>query len=161
MTHLSGPIGQWLRDAFPEGVPDDEVPALHTILRQRLGFERGDDALRRLHREGKVSDGAVATALPEELMVRRVAAKLALGGWPLAGEEDEDDSPPHEGSPLARIVAWLREGYPSGVPDHDYVPLLALLERRLTRSEVKRVAKALRRADFAGRFASRVASAVL
>ena len=160
MTHLSGPIGQWLRDAFPEGVPDDEVPALHTILRQRLGFERGDDALRRLHREGKVSDGAVATALPEELMVRRVAAKLALGGWPLAGGEDEDDSPPHEGSPLARIVAWLREGYPSGVPDHDYVPLLALLERRLTRSEVKRVAKALRRADVSPAHRSDIAAAI-
>ena len=31
------------------------------------------------------------------------------------------------------------------MPDHDYIPLLALLERRLTRSEVKKVAKALRR----------------
>jgi len=56
---------------------------------------------------------------------------------------DEDESP--SDSPLGRIVTWLREGYPTGVPDHDYIPLLALLERRLTRSEVKRVARALRR----------------
>ncbi|KRE60693.1 hypothetical protein ASG78_13895 [Nostocoides sp. Soil756] len=62
-------------------------------------------------------------------------------------DEGEDEAPPREGSPLARIVNWLREGYPGGVPEHDYVPLLALLERRLTRSEVKKVAKALRRAD--------------
>ena len=49
MTHLSGPIGQWLRDAFPEGVPDDEVPALHTILLAFGQFIRdADDRLRRL-----------------------------------------------------------------------------------------------------------------
>jgi hypothetical protein len=49
--------------------------------------------------------------------------------------------------PVGRIVAWLREGYPQGVPPQDYVPLLALLRRRLTDEEVKAVAKSLRRAD--------------
>ena len=38
------------------------------------------------------------------------------------------------------IVAWLRAGYPDGVPQTDYVPLLALLSRRLTNDEVKMVA---------------------
>jgi hypothetical protein len=33
---------------------------------------------------------------------------------------------------LNRVVAWLRRGYPSGVPEHDYIALLALLRRRLT-----------------------------
>lgn len=33
---------------------------------------------------------------------------------------------------LARIVAWLNDGYPDGVPGPDRVPLLALLTRRLT-----------------------------
>ena len=28
---------------------------------------------------------------------------------------------------LAKIVSWLRAGYPDGVPEHDYVPLIALL----------------------------------
>ena len=46
-----------------------------------------------------------------------------------------------------RVIGWLRAGYPQGVPDHDYQPLLALLQRRLTKAEVKQVAKALRRAD--------------
>ncbi|KAA1380162.1 DUF3349 domain-containing protein [Aeromicrobium fastidiosum] len=37
------------------------------------------------------------------------------------------------------IVGWLREGYPQGVPPQDYVPLLALLRRRLTDDEVEAV----------------------
>lgn len=41
---------------------------------------------------------------------------------------------------LTSIVAWLRAGYPEGVPPTDYFPLLALLSRRLTNAEVKAVA---------------------
>ncbi len=44
---------------------------------------------------------------------------------------------------LGRLVAWIREGYPTGVPERDYVPLMALLRRRLTDKEVKRVSRAL------------------
>ncbi|MEV2225032.1 DUF3349 domain-containing protein [Nocardia vinacea] len=44
---------------------------------------------------------------------------------------------------LTRIVAWLRAGYPHGVPDPDYVPLLALLSRRLPEADVRQVADAL------------------
>ena len=45
--------------------------------------------------------------------------------------------------PLGRVVAWLREGYPTGVPVQDYVPLLALLRRRLTDDEVVEIAHQL------------------
>lgn len=58
-----------------------------------------------------------------------------------------DSLPASDAGIAARIVGWLREGYPAGVPDQDYVPLLALLRRRLTTEEVKAVAKALRRAE--------------
>jgi hypothetical protein len=44
---------------------------------------------------------------------------------------------------LAKIVAWLNDGYPEGVPGPDRVPLLALLTRRLTNDEVKSVAQDL------------------
>ncbi|WIM85794.1 DUF3349 domain-containing protein [Candidatus Mycobacterium wuenschmannii] len=44
---------------------------------------------------------------------------------------------------LARIVAYLRAGYPDGVPSNDYVPLLALLRRRLSDDEVLEVATEL------------------
>lgn len=44
---------------------------------------------------------------------------------------------------LNRIIAWLRAGYPEGVPDVDYIPLFALLGSQLTESEVKEIAEEL------------------
>jgi Protein of unknown function (DUF3349) len=41
---------------------------------------------------------------------------------------------------LSDILGWLRAGYPDGVPEHDYIPLFALLGRHLTDDEVKQVA---------------------
>ena len=41
---------------------------------------------------------------------------------------------------LAGVLDWLREGYPAGVPPKDYIPLLALLRRRLTEDEVRAIA---------------------
>jgi hypothetical protein len=46
---------------------------------------------------------------------------------------------------LNSIVSWLKAGYPYGVPDSDYIPLLALLARRLTSEEVAAVAAELGR----------------
>ena len=147
MPALTTDILAWIKDGFREGVPDGEAPALYAVLTDRIGTERAADVLRRLHAAGQLSDAAAGALLPDEAQKRQVAAKLVLGGWPLdgGGTESPEDTPPRESSALGRIVAWLREGYPGGVPDHDYVPLLALLERRLTRSEVKQIAKALRR----------------
>lgn len=44
---------------------------------------------------------------------------------------------------VARVVAFLRAGYPQGVPATDYVPLIALLRRRLSDDEVVAVASEL------------------
>ena len=44
---------------------------------------------------------------------------------------------------VAKIVGFLRAGYPHGVPARDYVPLLALLRRRLSDEEVVAVASKL------------------
>lgn len=44
---------------------------------------------------------------------------------------------------LNRVVAWLRAGYPDGVPRNDYLPLFALLRRQLTVEEVKFIAEQL------------------
>jgi hypothetical protein len=41
------------------------------------------------------------------------------------------------------MVAFVRAGYPQGVPETDYVPLLALLRRRLSDDEVAAVARDL------------------
>jgi len=47
------------------------------------------------------------------------------------------------GSFLSAVVDWLRAGYPQGIPEQDYVPLLALLARRLSAEEVATVAAQL------------------
>ena len=48
---------------------------------------------------------------------------------------------------LTSIVAWLRAGYPEGIPPTDYFPVLALLSRRLSDDEVKAVAHELMQQD--------------
>ena len=45
---------------------------------------------------------------------------------------------------LTGIVSWLRSGYPNGVPENDYLPILALLARRLSGDEVIEVARQLK-----------------
>jgi phosphate transport system protein len=47
------------------------------------------------------------------------------------------------GDLVAKMVAFVRAGYPRGFPRTDYFPLLALLRRRLSDDEVAAVAKAL------------------
>ena len=42
---------------------------------------------------------------------------------------------------LTSIIEWLRAGYPDGIPPTDYFPVLALLTRRLSKDEVKVVAR--------------------
>lgn len=42
---------------------------------------------------------------------------------------------------LARMIRFLRAGYPDGVPSTDYVPLFALLRRKLSDEEVLTVAR--------------------
>jgi hypothetical protein len=44
---------------------------------------------------------------------------------------------------LNAIIDWLRAGYPDGVPESDYIPLLALLRRRLSADEVRQIAAEL------------------
>jgi hypothetical protein len=47
---------------------------------------------------------------------------------------------------LNSVVAWLRAGYPDGIPPTDYFPVLALLSRRLSHDEVKLVAREFKHA---------------
>jgi Protein of unknown function (DUF3349) len=44
---------------------------------------------------------------------------------------------------LMRVVGFLRAGYPEGVPARDYIPLMALLRRRLSDDDVITVATEL------------------
>ncbi len=44
---------------------------------------------------------------------------------------------------LTKIIEWLRAGYPDGVPQDDYIPLVALLRRQLSEEEIQQVADVL------------------
>lgn len=44
---------------------------------------------------------------------------------------------------VASIVRYLREGYPDGVPERDYLPIFALLARQLSNEEVIEIADEL------------------
>jgi hypothetical protein len=44
---------------------------------------------------------------------------------------------------LSSVIAWLRAGYPEGVPDVDYVPLFALLGSQLSNDDVNAIASEL------------------
>lgn len=48
---------------------------------------------------------------------------------------------------LQSIVDFVRKGYPQGVPQQDYIPLIALLARRLSDEEVTAIADDLTPAD--------------
>jgi hypothetical protein len=45
--------------------------------------------------------------------------------------------------PLQKVLDWLHAGYPQGVPQQDYYPLLAFLARSLKPEEVSEVVTAL------------------
>ena len=44
---------------------------------------------------------------------------------------------------LSDVLGWLQKGYPEGVPQKDYFPLLALLKRSLTEEQVVKAAQAI------------------
>lgn len=47
-------------------------------------------------------------------------------------------------NPAAKVLNWLRAGYPEGIPQEDHVALFGVLHRNLTAEEVERVAQELR-----------------
>ena len=153
----------WLRKGYPEGVPPKDYFPLLALLKKRLSDADIDAVVADLESSGVlVPDRAaladaierVARQQPGEEDVALVAARLAAAGWPLAevagpaggGEvksdgSDDADRTSTRPALLTSILGWLRLGYPQGVPAQDYIPLLALLRRRLSDEETVWVAK--------------------
>lgn len=44
---------------------------------------------------------------------------------------------------LERAVDWLKAGYPQGIPANDYIPLVAVLRRKLSDAEIEELGQAL------------------
>ncbi|MFT3871916.1 MAG: DUF3349 domain-containing protein [Nocardioides sp.] len=144
----------WLRQGYPDGVPSQDYVALYGILRRHLTLEEMDHLVHALEAEAQSGYTHLSAALIEnraedvlqgpvlEDDLARVSARLAAAGWPLA-TPDRPIAPPASGGMVARVLSWLQEGYPSGVPSQDVTPLLALLRRRLSDEEVATVSHAL------------------
>ena len=62
---------------------------------------------------------------------------------------------------MKRLVTWVRQGYPTGVPTADYVPLIALLSRRLTKDEVIDIVIELRGASVLPSETGRIGAAIM
>jgi hypothetical protein len=152
----------WLRKGYPEGVPPKDYFPLLALLKKRLTDAEVDAVIADLESSGVlVPDHAalsqaierVARQEPDDEDIALVAARLAAAGWPLAEvaapvggdgvKADDSDGARTSGRPalLTSILGWLRLGYPQGVPAQDYIPLLALLRRRLSDDETVWVAK--------------------
>ncbi|MBF4461172.1 MULTISPECIES: DUF3349 domain-containing protein [unclassified Rathayibacter] len=144
----------WLRAGYPTGVPEQDYVPLLGLLRRNLTPDELEQVVAQLLDDAVTADAAVSPAqmrerieqrllgpaLPEDLV--RVSARLASAGWPLAGPGALEEPDSHAGL-VARVVRWLRAGYPAGLPEADFVPLLALLRRRLSDEEVAEVAARL------------------
>jgi hypothetical protein len=62
---------------------------------------------------------------------------------------------------VKRLITWVRQGYPTGVPAADYVPLIALLSRRLTKDEVIDIVIELRGASVLPSETGRIGAAIM
>ncbi len=87
-------ILNWLRGGYPEGVPQHDYVALFGILRRSCTETEIEKLALELRQEGLLSTSQPEAEIrqrlknylhetPHEEDVRRVAARLAAGGWPL------------------------------------------------------------------------------
>lgn len=190
----------WLRAGYPDGVPQQDYIALLGILHRTLSDEEIIEIAQTLA-DGSPEDveARIRLAIKRRTLqpatddeVARVSARLATGGWPLAGvesdspddveandsavdsapvEESTSETPPAAEPPtveaearrniMRRLMAWVRQGYPAGVPEADYVPLIALLSRRLTKDEVIDIVIELRGAGVVPSETGRIGAAIM
>lgn len=146
----------WLRAGYPEGVPQQDYVALLGILRRSLTGGELERVVAQLADDAQASQHLMTRPLVEQRIaevvrgpvdeqdVARVSARLAAAGWPLGPPGPGPADEPRSGL-VARVVDWLRAGYPTGLPDQDFVPLVALLRRRLSDAELGEVARLLAR----------------
>jgi hypothetical protein len=150
MTRVVG----WLRAGYPTGVPEQDYVPLLGILQRSLTptelaqvvdeliadsarSEATGDRLDPSQLRGRIEQLLLGPALPDDLV--RVSTRLAAAGWPLGDPEAFASDVLERSGLVTRVVRWLRAGYPAGLPEQDFVPLIALLRRRLSDAEVTAV----------------------
>lgn len=103
-TSIIGRILGWLTAGYPEGIPAaDRFPVI-AVLKRRLSDDDVRQIVAQLTAEDSpaLADGVISQEEVEALIsrvvrenpshdeIRRVSARLAAGGWPLAGPGSED-----------------------------------------------------------------------
>jgi hypothetical protein len=102
-SSLLGRVLNWLRAGYPEGVPgEDRVPLLALLRATPLTEDQIKEIVRHITdagsaatADGEITKDEIETFISEVTHhdagpenVKRVAAKLAAAGWPLAGIGD-------------------------------------------------------------------------
>ena len=97
-TSVVESVLDWLRAGYPDGVPREDYIALFAVLHRKLTereVARIADRLVEGNAEGVVTRAAIESAIaalalekPGDGDVKRVAARLVAGGWPLADPAD-------------------------------------------------------------------------
>lgn len=148
-------VVRWLRAGYPDGVPAQDYVALLGILRRALTATELEGVVVALTDEATAGEQILTRQLVEQRIadvvkgpvdgqdVGRVSARLAAAGWPLGSPLDAGGDTSTPPGLVPRVVDWLRAGYPSGLPEQDFIPLVALLRRRLSDDEVRRVGRRL------------------
>ncbi len=93
-------ILHWLRAGYPHGVPGEDYIALLGVLQRHLTEDEIVELVESLRAQRgaePISEEQVRSSIERHLHghsspedVRRVAAHLAAGGWPLAQDADRD-----------------------------------------------------------------------
>lgn len=146
-----GRVVDWVRQGYPQGVPQSDYVALLGILRRQLSDEEIATVAEQLTAKGEViSFDTIRQGLENHTLqeasrddIIRVSSALAHGGWPLATIDLTEPDDAARANPVTRFINWIRVGYPAGVPEQDYQPLLALLHSRLPDQQVDEVCDAL------------------
>ena len=96
----------WLEAGYPEGIPRTDRFALVALLKRRLTDDEVREIAHRLTADLGSSAEPITESEIEELIshvladepssddIGRVSARLAAGGWPLAGAEDDEPTTP-------------------------------------------------------------------
>jgi hypothetical protein len=159
-TNVVQRILRWLRAGYPDGVPQQDYVALLGILRRTLTATEMSRVVEALVADARSGQQVVTGELVQQRIsevvkgavderdVERVSARLAAVGWPLGSPVGDAVTAPLNGSTTrtglaARVVEWLRSEYPTGLPERDFIPLLALLRRRLSEDEVSEISRLL------------------
>ncbi|MEU6558649.1 DUF3349 domain-containing protein [Nocardia nova] len=97
-TSVVESVLDWLRAGYPHGVPREDYVALFSVLHRKLTEREVGEIADRLaggHAGGEVTRAEIESAIaalalekPGDDDVKRVAARLVAGGWPLADPTD-------------------------------------------------------------------------